>query len=93
MPDPDNREDSPMETVPSLPVAPSLEPALEALQVPPKYSVVDERVALISGISIFVGAGAAVIAGLLAKLIGLITNVAYFGRWSTAFSSWVIPKT
>jgi chloride channel protein, CIC family len=70
-----------------LPVAPSLEPTLDGLVVPPEYSPVDARVAWVSGLSVLVGVGAAVVAGLLARLIGLITNLAYFGRWSTAFTA------
>jgi CIC family chloride channel protein len=33
-----------------------------------------------------IGAGGAVIAVILTRLIGLITNLAYYGRWSSAFS-------
>ena len=83
---PDHHRPS-LEGARGLPVAPSLEPALDAFVVPPEYSSVDSRVALVSGISVVVGAGAAVVAGMLARLIGLITNLAYFGRWSTAFTA------
>ncbi len=34
-----------------------------------------------------VGAAGALIAWMLTRLIGLITNISYFGRWSTEFSS------
>jgi H+/Cl- antiporter ClcA/CBS domain-containing protein len=84
VPDPDRR---PLDGAHGLPVAPSLEPTLEAFIVPPEYSPVDSRVALLAGISVLVGGCAALVAGMLARLIGLITNLAYFGRWSTAFSA------
>jgi H+/Cl- antiporter ClcA len=40
-----------------------------------------------SGLAILIGLGAAVIARLLTALIGLVTNLAFYGRWSTAFVS------
>jgi H+/Cl- antiporter ClcA/CBS domain-containing protein len=48
---------------------------------------VDRRVVFISALAIVVGAAGAIIAWILTHLIGLITNVSYFGRWSWAFSS------
>jgi H+/Cl- antiporter ClcA len=70
-----------------LPVAPSLEPALAAVQAPPGYVPVDRRVIVISLIATGVGACGALIASLLTHLIGFITNLAYFGRISTAFTA------
>lgn len=88
MPDPDRPS---LDEARGLPVAPSLEPALEstlgAFVVPREYAPVDARVALVSGISVVVGACAATVAGLLTRLIGLITNLAYFGHWSTQFTA------
>ena len=69
-----------------LPVAPSLEPALEALQAPPEYRPVNKRVAVISALAMIIGAAGAVIAVILTSLIGLITNLAYYQRWSFDFS-------
>jgi H+/Cl- antiporter ClcA/CBS domain-containing protein len=40
-----------------------------------------------SAIAIGVGIGAALIAAVLTRLIGLITNLCYYGRWSDAFSA------
>ena len=42
------------------------------------------RVLPISGLAIVIGAVCAVLALLLLRLIGLFTNLFYFGRWSTA---------
>ena len=69
----------------SLPIAPSLEPALETLSTPVERAVVDRRVLAIGGLAIGLGLVAAVIARVLTALIGLITNVAFYHRWSTAF--------
>ncbi|HKW11909.1 MAG TPA: chloride channel protein, partial [Gemmatimonadaceae bacterium] len=70
-----------------LPVAPALAPALASVEPPPEYSPVDQRVVVISGIAVLVGIGAALLANLLTRLIGLITNVAYYGRISTSFTA------
>src|ERR1019366_2740685 len=72
-----------------LPVAPSLAPARTALlqpaRVPIERSTLDRRVLLMSGLGIGLGLAASVIAGALMALIGLITNLAFYGRWSSAF--------
>ncbi|HEY5060393.1 MAG TPA: chloride channel protein, partial [Gemmatimonadaceae bacterium] len=72
-----------------LPVAPSLEPALAlaAVNAPAGYAPVDGRVIFICLIALGVGGGAALIANLLTHLIGFITNLAYYGRLSGAFSA------
>ena len=68
-------------------MAPSLEPALVAVDAPPEYVPVDKRVVVISAIAIGVGIGAALLANVLTRLIGLITNIAYYGRISTVFAA------
>ncbi|HEY4130302.1 MAG TPA: chloride channel protein [Gemmatimonadaceae bacterium] len=78
---------TPLNAANGLPVAPSLEPALEAVQAPPVYTRVDRRVILISALAIVIGAGSAVIASVLTHLIGLFTNIAYFGHWSWAITA------
>ena len=45
------------------------------------------RVLPISGLAIVIGTVCAVLALLLLRLIGLFTNLFYFGRWSTAMVS------
>src|SRR5713226_8886155 len=47
------------------------------------------RVLPISGLAIVIGAVCAVLALVLLRLIGLFTNLFYFGRWSTAMVSQV----
>jgi len=74
-------------TTDALPVAPSLSPTLEAARVPPERSLVDMRVVLVSALAVLVAAGAGIVARALTGLIGLVTNLSFYGRWSTDFSS------
>ncbi|HEY7236118.1 MAG TPA: chloride channel protein [Gemmatimonadaceae bacterium] len=78
---------TPIDAASGLPVAPSLAPALASIEAPPEYSPVDRRVVIISGIAVLVGIGAALLANVLTRLIGLITNVAYYGRVSASFAA------
>ncbi|HET6232512.1 MAG TPA: hypothetical protein VFE05_20720, partial [Longimicrobiaceae bacterium] len=71
----------------ALPVAPSLEPALRSVRAPREQAPVDRRVVMISGIAVVVAVAAGFVASALTALIGLITNLAFFGRVSTAFTS------
>jgi H+/Cl- antiporter ClcA len=71
----------------ALPVAPSLGPVLAASDIPPEARSVDGRVAWMSGIAIAIAVVAGFTAQLLTRLIGLITNLAFYGRASTAFVS------
>ncbi|HEY3821128.1 MAG TPA: chloride channel protein [Polyangiaceae bacterium] len=74
-------------SVPRLPIAPSLGPVLETLSVPFERANVDKRVLALCGLTIGLGLAAAGIARILTAIIGLITNLAFHGRWSTAFAS------
>lgn len=71
----------------NIPVAPSLEPALESIRIPSTTSPFDRRVILISLLSIFLGIISGYIAQGLTRLIGLITNISFYGKFSTEFSS------
>src|ERR1019366_126678 len=68
-----------------LPVAPSLAPTLEAAHVPLERSTIDRRVLLMSGLGVGLGLAASALASVLMALIGLITNLAFYGRWSFSF--------
>src|SRR5438874_5668446 len=74
-------------TTDALPVAPSLAPTLEAARVPAERSLVDSRVVLVSALAILVAVAAGFVAQALTRLIGLVTNLAFYGRVSTEFSS------
>ena len=47
----------------------------------------DRRLLLVSGLAIVIALGAGVLAEALMALIGLVTNLTFYGRWSLAFSS------
>jgi chloride channel protein, CIC family len=70
-----------------LPVAPSMGPTLESVVTPQVGTTVSARVLFISGIAILIGLAAGVIAQILLALIGLITNICFYGRLTTEFLS------
>ena len=71
----------------AVPLAPSLDPTLAAAHMPRQFRPLDRRVLWISLASMLLGCVAALIAELLTALIGLVTNLAFYGRVSTAFVS------
>lgn len=74
-------------TTGGLPVDTSLAPALLAAQSPVQEPVVNLRVVYICLVSIGIAAVAGLVARGLTALIGLITNLSFYGRVSFAFSS------
>src|SRR5271169_5234800 len=70
-----------------LPVAPSLGPILESARTPVASTVVEGRTLVICAISIVLAVAAAMIAQWLMDLIGLVTNLSFFGVWSAHLSS------
>ena len=68
-----------------LPVAPSL--AQHPFPGEHRASLVTARVLFVSLLAMFVGLLASGVALLLTRLIGLVTNLAFYGRGSTAFIS------
>jgi CIC family chloride channel protein len=73
-----------------LPVSPGLaeeEAYLTELETPPDISPVDRRTALMAGLAVVVAIGAGLVAQLLTALIGLITNVAFYQRFSFSLVS------
>jgi CIC family chloride channel protein len=74
-------------TTEALPVAPSLGPTLEAAQATRQTSNVSPRVLYISALCVLVALAAALVAQGLTRLIGLVTNIAFYGRFSFSFSS------
>ncbi|MEO6968954.1 MAG: chloride channel protein [Rhodanobacteraceae bacterium] len=71
----------------ALPIAPSLSVALDAARMPRKSTLVDRRVLGVAALAIVIAIGAALIAQLLTALIGFVTNISFYGRWSAAFVS------
>jgi chloride channel protein, CIC family len=74
-------------TTGGLPVDTSLAPALEAARAPSQIPLVSLRTIYISALSIVIACAAGAVARVLTALIGLITNLSFFGRFSFAFSS------
>ena len=75
-----------------LPVSPGLDSInraqeLEAIRAPRDYRPVDSRAFRIVALASVVAFGAAMAAELLTALIALATNLAFYGRWSTALVS------
>ena len=87
MPDPHETTGAGTSIEGALPIAPSLAPALDAAHMPVDVRPVDGRVAWICGLSIAIAIAAGFIAQILTRLIGLITNLAFYGRLSSAFTS------
>src|SRR5215467_13187623 len=72
-----------------LPVAPSLDLTLETEHVPLRSSPVDRRVVFISALGLFLGVASSLVAQILVRMIALITNLAYFHRWSLESASFI----
>jgi chloride channel protein, CIC family len=69
---------------PALPVSPGLETVAEDvesdLHTPPEYQPVDDRTVFITALAVVVAIGASLSAEVLTHLIGLATNLAFYGR-------------
>jgi len=70
-----------------LPVAPSMGVTLESVVTPQLSTTVSARVVFLSLIAIVIGLAAGVVAQILLALIGLITNLCFYGRLTTQFLS------
>jgi len=66
----------------TVPVSPSLEPVLDAVRAPREDEAPNRRTLRIAALAIAAAFLAAVAAQVLLRLIGLITNIAFYGRWS-----------
>jgi H+/Cl- antiporter ClcA len=60
---------------------------LDEIRAPREYRPLDSRAFKIVGLAMVVAVGAAMAAEFLTALIALATNVAFYGRWSTALVS------
>jgi H+/Cl- antiporter ClcA len=74
-------------TAEGLPVAPSVGDALANARVPLERTLIDGRVVLLSFWSVLLAVAAGFIAQALQALIGLITNISFYGRVSRSFVS------
>jgi chloride channel protein, CIC family len=71
----------------AVPVAPSLDPALIDARVPAERALVDRRVLVLSGWAIILAIVTGFVAQALVGIIGLVTNISFYGRFSTSFVS------
>ena len=74
-------------TTEALPVAPSLAPTLEAAELGSRSTLVDRRVVFICALAVLLALCAGAIAQALTRLIGLVTNLCFYGRFSASFAS------
>jgi H+/Cl- antiporter ClcA/predicted transcriptional regulator len=70
-----------------LPVAPSMGAALDSIVTPQISTTISARVVSLSVIAFVIGLAAGLIAQILLALIGLITNMCFYGRLTTKFLS------
>jgi H+/Cl- antiporter ClcA len=79
----------------ALPISPGMQPALEAaglrdelsVRAPRDYEPVDRRTTILSALAVALAVAAALAAQLLTRLIGLVTNLAYHGKYVAALTS------
>ncbi|PQV64455.1 H+/Cl- antiporter ClcA [Abditibacterium utsteinense] len=74
-------------TAGALPISPSLEMTLDAVHAPRQVALVNRRVVFLSAVAICVAFATAVVARLLTALIGWVTGIAFYGRFSTGLIS------
>lgn len=74
-------------TTEGLPLAPSLGPVLQQEHLAKDHTLIDRRVLFLSSLAIVIAVAAGIIAQGLVLLIGLVTNLAFYGRLSTDFVS------
>ena len=70
-----------------IPISRSLDDVLIAASTPAEERVVTNRVVYLTGVAVIIGIAAGIVAVMLAALIGIITNLAFYGRFSTDLSS------
>ena len=74
-------------TTEGLPVAPSMGAALESARVPPERTLVDRRVVFVSALAVLIALASGVVAQILTRLIWLVTNIAFYGRFSSEYAT------
>lgn len=70
-----------------IPVSPSLDDVMFSVRAPTEEPVVSARVIFLTAIAALIGIGAGLVAVILGGLIGLITNLAFYGRFSATLTS------
>jgi chloride channel protein, CIC family len=70
-----------------VPVAPSMDAALHTVVPPPPAGEDWRRAVIVAGLAVLVALAAGLAARVLTALIGLITNLAFYGRLDPSFAS------
>jgi H+/Cl- antiporter ClcA len=70
-----------------LPIATAMGSAMASVAMPQRVTTIGVHGLAITSVAVVIGLAAGIIAKVLLALIGLITNLSFFGRVSTAFSS------
>ncbi len=70
-----------------IPIAPSMEPTLQTVYLPEDKNIYNYRIIIISLLAIGLGIAGGIVAQVLTKLIGLITNLCFYGVFSFNFNS------
>jgi chloride channel protein, CIC family len=70
-----------------LPIAPSMGPTLGSILTPRRTTAVNGRVVFITVVAVAIGLAAGLVAQILLRLIGLITNLSFYGRLAPQFAS------
>jgi H+/Cl- antiporter ClcA len=74
-------------TTEGLPVSPSLGPTLDDANVPSRTALVDRRTVFVCGLSVILAVAAALAAQVLVRLIALVTNLSFYGRFSVVHAA------
>ncbi|MGZ7079530.1 MAG: chloride channel protein, partial [Thermoanaerobaculia bacterium] len=77
----------PGSTTDAVPVAPALGPTLIDARVPIERTSIDGRVLVLCAASIILALVTGFVAQALVGIIGLVTNISFYGRFSTSFVS------
>jgi H+/Cl- antiporter ClcA len=64
-----------------------LGPALDATRAPRQLAAIDRRTVFLCGLSFLLALAAGLVARILTSLIGLITNLTFYGKFDFSFSS------
>ncbi|MGH7879989.1 MAG: chloride channel protein, partial [Candidatus Binataceae bacterium] len=74
-------------SIEGVPIAPSMGPARGSIVAPQRSTTADRRVLFLTVLAIVIGLASGVVAQILFGLIGLITNLCFYGRMSPQFVS------
>ena len=74
-------------TAEGIPIAPSAAATIQATRIPLERTIIDARVIIICAWAVLLAIAPGFVAQALVGIIGLVTNIAFYGRFSTRFVS------